>query len=822
MVQNNRLSSLFRRLILLLLTAITVNGWRVVFKVSMGKLDSGNSMYQLWNSSDVVNDNPSGFHTATHTYMAPYQPTYKSSIVNQWTSQAIKYVKLGLYSSGKEVVMVVFNGTETNKTAWFNNELILQSTYSDLTSSSNYHFSLEGSYGTGTFQAFKAESTDCDNANGWFTTIDKNIIRHCGNKTTNTPYFLYSPNANSMILKDFAVADSFAVFVDDCVVNSCQFGGTCTAHINRYDCQCGDEIYGHSCQYQCPCTHQGKCHEINSSHIGTDGRVFINGELINDEAIHLDSETKVACKCPQNYIGAKCENTTLQCASSPCLNYGVCKEGDMSYTCQCTPDYTGQRCQVTRPVPKETGLNIGAKVAIGLCIPLVVIIGCVVAYIIYLFNSPGAYGHEATVKQYTIAREFVRRSIRRMSGRRGKNSEETKDTVAFSPKDTDVSVGQVNLAFDDVGKTGFDRQNSEYYNLSAGDNAVVSGQTTKYSVNNSQYAHPDQRKTNTSPDKRSHGDYNSDAFYKEYRPADLQVRDDNRYANPGHKYDEYNNSNSNAVSQNPVPQPRKQRQTGRRGRQTNDQTDDQESPLPSSKYEPDTYKTQNVTRTNQPAERGGYDGQSMSLTPGYNNPSYKTGQLPSPRFEPSRPSDKYNSQTPKRQQQYSENEVHLSPRYLPSAQDRSAHDYGRNNQPHNTRQVIDDTRLSPGYRHDQNFPDRSFNDATHSPNYQHPSNNDQRRSPNYRHGERPSVEPSQPPAYKQTNGRPTDDSRISPGYGNPESRHNQGYNTQMSPRNTYDSNDSYNQRREQAGFRPIQRDEGIVFTSSEPMDDVTV
>ncbi|CAC5366034.1 unnamed protein product [Mytilus coruscus] len=819
MVQNDRLISLLRRLIIIFLTTITVNGWRVVFKVSMGRLSSGNSMYQLWNSSDVVNDNPSGFHTANHTYMAPYQPTYKSSIVNQWTSYGIEYVKLGLYSSGKEAVVVVFNGTETNKTAWFNSGLILQSTYPDLTSSNNYHFSLEGTYGTGRFQAFKAESTDCDNANGWFTTIDKDIISHCGNKTINTPYFLYSPNPNSMILKDFAVADAFAVFVDDCVVNSCQFGGTCTAHMNGYNCQCVDQIHGQSCQYQCPCLHQGKCLEINSSHISSDGRVFIDGQFINDEAIHLDSETMVACKCPQNYIGVDCKTTTLQCASSPCLNYGVCIEGQMSYTCQCTEDYTGQRCQVTRPLPPEKGLNIGAKVAIGLCIPLVVIIGLVIAYIVYLFKNPGAYGHEATVKQYTIAREFVRRSIRRMSGRRGKNSDETKDTVAFSPKDTDASVGQVNLAFDDAGKTGFDRQNSEYYNLSAGDNAVVSGQTTKYSVNTSQYAHPDQRKTNYSPDKSSPSGNKSDAFYKEYRPAHLHGGDDDRYTHPGHRYDEYN-SNSN-----PVPQPRKQRQTGRRGRTNNDQTDDQQSPLPSSNYEPDINKTQNVLRTHQPTDRCGYDGQSMSITPRHDNLTNNTGKLQSPRFEPSRPNDKYNSQTPKRQQQYSENEVPLSPRYLPAARDRSTNDsmsYARNNQPHNTRKVIDDTRLSPGYRLDQNIPERSFNDATHSPSYQHPSYNDQRRSPNYRHGERPSVEPSQPPAYRQTYDRPTDDPRISPGYGKPESRHNQGYNNQISQRNNYDSNDSYNQRREQAGFRPIQSHEGIVFTSSEPMDDVTV
>ena len=55
----------------------------------LGGMDS---MYELWNSSKVVNDNAGGFHQASLSYMSPYQPTYKSSIVNQWQEYDIKYV----------------------------------------------------------------------------------------------------------------------------------------------------------------------------------------------------------------------------------------------------------------------------------------------------------------------------------------------------------------------------------------------------------------------------------------------------------------------------------------------------------------------------------------------------------------------------------------------------------------------------------------------------------------------------------------------------------------------------------------------------------
>ena len=66
----------------------------MVFKVSKnGDVAPAESLYQLWDSSDVVNDHPSGFHNTNLTYMAPYQPTYKSEIVNKWQEYGIQYVR---------------------------------------------------------------------------------------------------------------------------------------------------------------------------------------------------------------------------------------------------------------------------------------------------------------------------------------------------------------------------------------------------------------------------------------------------------------------------------------------------------------------------------------------------------------------------------------------------------------------------------------------------------------------------------------------------------------------------------------------------------
>ena len=38
-------------------------------------------------------------------------------------------------------------------------------------------------------------------------------------------------------------------------------------------------------------------------------------------------------------------DTADQCASNPCLNDGLCIDGDYRYTCQCLPGFSGQKCQ---------------------------------------------------------------------------------------------------------------------------------------------------------------------------------------------------------------------------------------------------------------------------------------------------------------------------------------------------------------------------------------------------------------------------------------------------------------------------------------------
>lgn len=38
-------------------------------------------------------------------------------------------------------------------------------------------------------------------------------------------------------------------------------------------------------------------------------------------------------------------DTADQCASNPCVNDGLCIDGDYRYTCQCLPGFSGVNCQ---------------------------------------------------------------------------------------------------------------------------------------------------------------------------------------------------------------------------------------------------------------------------------------------------------------------------------------------------------------------------------------------------------------------------------------------------------------------------------------------
>ncbi|XP_022095362.1 uncharacterized protein LOC110981781 [Acanthaster planci] len=52
------------------------------------------------------------------------------------------------------------------------------------------------------------------------------------------------------------------------------------------------------------------------------------------------------CECPPGFTGELCAGDANNCANQPCLNGGVCVDGQGTFTCNCAAGYTGQTCQI--------------------------------------------------------------------------------------------------------------------------------------------------------------------------------------------------------------------------------------------------------------------------------------------------------------------------------------------------------------------------------------------------------------------------------------------------------------------------------------------
>ena len=50
------------------------------------------------------------------------------------------------------------------------------------------------------------------------------------------------------------------------------------------------------------------------------------------------------CNCYQDYQGTFCDSEINQCEGGPCLNGGLCTDGNNTFICNCSPGYTGDTC----------------------------------------------------------------------------------------------------------------------------------------------------------------------------------------------------------------------------------------------------------------------------------------------------------------------------------------------------------------------------------------------------------------------------------------------------------------------------------------------
>ncbi|XP_062620199.1 uncharacterized protein LOC134281783, partial [Saccostrea cucullata] len=479
------MESKFLQILLTTFLAFTVmvhetKSWRVVLKVGRGRaISPATSVENLWLSNVTVNDDRNTYVYTRDTVVSRYEPTYKSNFINSW--YGINQVKIAMYKDGKEGMFLIFNTTGHNRRNFFRDSNIIKSSFTDLTESTNYSMTISGQQNR-SFEIVSADGGHCTNTTGWMAAMNR--LSSCYTDAP-VPYFLFATKTKTTF-NNMSVADAFAVFVGDCIDQPCNYGGVCVEHLEDFTCQCPSQFYGKTCDIDCPCAY-GTCHEVTDDDVTTSG-IVINGTFINNSSFTLDNgRVRLACQCLRGYEGVKCHKNVDDCIGNPCQNGGVCVDKLNGYTCDCPLTAHGSTCQYKTPEQDKT-MKTGGVVAVAITVPLVLILlGAMIGYGVYIYRNPEGFGRSTTYKQFAIARDFVRRSFRRMSGRRPKAPRilrEQPDGQEESGK-KEEKTGFDNLGFNEPTGTGgsvpvYRRENSEMYELSANDQSVVTGPNASY------------------------------------------------------------------------------------------------------------------------------------------------------------------------------------------------------------------------------------------------------------------------------------------------------------------------------------------------------
>ncbi|XP_060085256.1 uncharacterized protein LOC132564627 [Ylistrum balloti] len=227
---------------------IFVKGFYPVMKWARGQtISPASSVYNLWTGTYTLNE----FTTSAHSFAAS-TATYKSSIVDSWTSYYIKAVRVSMYTSGVEQAYIVFDAHGSDKSSWFDCDRILYTNYVDLNrrTSPPHYCSIAGDSSQNRRFFIEYTYSSCDTAGGWIGVFEGSSCNY-DNKAT-SPFAMYSdasPNRYEYNI-NMAVADVFVISIamdDFCDFSPCQNGGTCYHRGVKYECVCDGDYYGLDC-----------------------------------------------------------------------------------------------------------------------------------------------------------------------------------------------------------------------------------------------------------------------------------------------------------------------------------------------------------------------------------------------------------------------------------------------------------------------------------------------------------------------------------------------------------------------------------------------
>ncbi|XP_044594516.1 fat-like cadherin-related tumor suppressor homolog isoform X4 [Cotesia glomerata] len=218
-------------------------------------------------------------------------------------------------------------------------------------------------------------------------------------------------NNNIVILKRFANvefncdASSILIPPGICGSQPCQNGGTCREIDggDRYECHCHDRFKGIACEIDTdpcassPCLYNGRCKLIDG---GGDyicectgpnltGKRCQFGKYCNPNpcingGICEEGNNAPICKC-NGFTGDHCDIDVNECHSNPCINGGTCVNEIGTYRCICPPNMTGINCvnPIYSPSIISQHLNITWEQFIWIGISILVIIFIIIIFLTY-------------------------------------------------------------------------------------------------------------------------------------------------------------------------------------------------------------------------------------------------------------------------------------------------------------------------------------------------------------------------------------------------------------------------------------------------------
>ncbi|XP_021362332.1 uncharacterized protein LOC110456100 isoform X7 [Mizuhopecten yessoensis] len=190
-----------------------VGDWFLVFRARAGNTRSVVFSYIHPFGTNEDNALPGCLSTSPS---AKCNGNYRHSTIDKWRSIGVKRVKLELYKGTTPVAFIIFNGTNTQSTSWFDRKKILSSSWTDIKrrGATDLNFFGRKNDGVNRRLMINKATSSCKDDEGWLIVVEDN--GECPyDKNAKYPIFLYSDGSRATLYEDYGKqAEVLAIYVD--------------------------------------------------------------------------------------------------------------------------------------------------------------------------------------------------------------------------------------------------------------------------------------------------------------------------------------------------------------------------------------------------------------------------------------------------------------------------------------------------------------------------------------------------------------------------------------------------------------------------------